>query len=32
VLCLWIDQSEFMAVLKVFNMWAGPGFILESCS
>jgi len=30
VLCMWPDQSEFMALLKVFNLWIGPGFIFES--
>ena len=25
------DQSEFMAVLMVFNLWIGPVFILEFC-
>jgi hypothetical protein len=28
----WSDQSEFMALIMVFNLWIGPGFILESCS
>ena len=27
-LCLWPDQSEFMALLMVFNLWIGPGFIV----
>jgi len=27
VLCVWPDQSEFMALLKVFNLWIGEGFI-----
>jgi integral membrane sensor domain MASE1 len=31
VLCLWADQSEFMAIFMVFNLWIGPGFIFESC-
>jgi hypothetical protein len=30
--CLWSDQSEFMAPVRVFNLWIGPGFIFESCS
>jgi hypothetical protein len=32
VLCVWSDQSEFMALFMVFNLWIGPGFIFESCS
>ena len=32
MLCLWSDQSEFMAVVMVFNLWIGPGFIFYSCS
>jgi hypothetical protein len=32
MLCLWSDQSEFMAIFVVFNLWIGPGFIFESCS
>jgi hypothetical protein len=28
-LCLWSDQFEFMAVLMVFNLRIGPGFILS---
>jgi hypothetical protein len=32
VLCLWSDQSEFMALCMVFNLWISPGFIFESCS
>ena len=24
--CLWSDQSEFMALLMVFNFWIGPVF------
>ena len=32
MLCLTFDQSEFMAVCVVFNLWIGPGFIFESCS
>jgi hypothetical protein len=32
VLCLWPDQSEFMALFMVFNVWVGPGFIFEFCS
>jgi hypothetical protein len=23
--------SEFMALMMVFNLWIGPGFIFESC-
>ena len=29
VSCLWSDQSEFMALFKIFNSWIGPGFILS---
>jgi len=33
VLCLWSDQSEFMALFVVFNVvfnvLIGPGFILS---
>jgi len=29
VSCLWSDQSEFMAISKVFNLWIGTGFIFE---
>jgi len=25
------DQSEFMALYVIFNLWVGPGFIFESC-
>jgi len=32
VLCLWSDQSEFMALFVVFNLWIGPGFIFEPCT
>jgi hypothetical protein len=32
VLCLWPDQYLFMALLMVFNLFIGPGFIFESCS
>ena len=32
MLCLWFDQSEFMALCMVFNLLIGPGFIFESCS
>jgi len=32
VSCLWSDQSEFMALCKVFNLRIGPGFIFEPCS
>ena len=31
MLCLWSDQSEFMAIFMVFSLWSGPGFIFESC-
>ena len=24
--CLWSDQSEFMALFMVFNLWIDPGF------
>ena len=32
VLCLWSGQSEFMALFMVFNVWFGPGLILEPCN
>ena len=32
MLCLRSDQSEFMALFMVFNMWIGPVFIFEPCS
>jgi hypothetical protein len=32
VLCLWPDQSEFMALFMDFNLWIGLGFIFESSS
>jgi integral membrane sensor domain MASE1 len=32
VLCLWFDQSEFMAVFMGYNLWISPGFIFDSCS
>jgi len=32
VSCLWSDQSEFMALFRVFTLWIGPGFIFEPCS
>jgi len=31
VLCLLRDQSKFMALFVVFNLWIGPGFIFEAC-
>jgi hypothetical protein len=30
--CLWSDEPIFVLLLMVFNLWIGPGFILESCS
>ena len=30
MLCLWADQSEFMALFMVLNLRIGPGFIFES--
>jgi len=30
VLCLWCDQSEFMAVFMVFNFWICSGFIFKT--
>ena len=27
MLCLWTDQSEFMAGFMVFNLWSGPGVL-----
>jgi hypothetical protein len=32
VLFLWSDQSEVMAVVMVFKLWIGPGFVVESGS
>jgi hypothetical protein len=32
VLCLWPDQSEFLALFMVFDLWIGSGFISEYCS
>jgi hypothetical protein len=32
VLCLWFDQSKFMALFMVFNLWIDLGLIFESCS
>jgi hypothetical protein len=29
VLCLWSDQSEFMAVSYGFNLWGVPGVVLS---
>jgi len=29
VLYLWSDQSGFMALFFVFNLWSGPAFIFE---
>jgi len=29
--CVWSDQSEFMAVFVVFNLQIGPCLIFESC-
>jgi len=29
VLCLWSDQSEFMAHFLVFNPWFGPVLFLS---
>jgi len=31
VVCLWSDQSEFMALFVVFNLPIGPGFLFEPC-
>jgi hypothetical protein len=28
-LCLWPDQSAFMAILMVFNLWVGAGLNLR---
>jgi hypothetical protein len=30
VLCLRSDQSEFLALFMVFNLWIGLSFIFES--
>jgi hypothetical protein len=32
LLFLWSDQSEFMALFMVFNLWISSGFIFESGS
>jgi len=32
VLCLLSDQSEYMALFMMFNLWSGPGLIFEPCS
>ena len=32
MLCLWYDQSEFIALFMVFNLLIGLGFIFESGS
>ena len=32
MLCLLSDQSEFMALFMVFNLWFGAGFIFQPCS
>ena len=32
MLCPCFDQSEFMALFVVFNMWIGLGFVFEPCS
>jgi hypothetical protein len=32
VLCLCSDQSEFMALFMVFDMWIGLDFNFEPCS
>ena len=29
MLCLWCDQSEFIALCMVFNLLIGLGFILS---
>ena len=29
--CLGSDQSEFMALFTVSNLWIGPGCIFELC-
>jgi hypothetical protein len=31
-LCVWSEQSEFMAAVMVFSLWIGRGFIFEFCS
>ena len=30
MLWLWSDQSEFMVLFMVFNLWMVPGFIFQS--
>ena len=32
MLCVWFDQSDFMAFFMVLNLWIGLGFIFEACS
>jgi hypothetical protein len=32
MLCLWSNKYEFVTLFIVFNLWIGPGFIVESCS
>jgi hypothetical protein len=32
ILSVWSDQSEFMVLFTVLNLWIGPSFIFESCS
>ena len=29
--CMLSDQSDFMDVFMVFNLWVSPGFIFEPC-
>jgi len=32
--CMYVctrDQSEFVALCVIFNLWVGPGFIFEYC-
>jgi hypothetical protein len=31
-LCLWSDQSQFVAFFVAFNLRTGPAFIFESLS
>ena len=28
--CLWSEQYDFVVLFVVFNLWIGPGFILDS--
>ena len=32
LLCLWCNQSEFVALFMVFKLWICPGFIFGFCN